>query len=1706
MKYRVKYLLRVWAVLVVLTAVLGMVFVSGSTAHAANTVTIKVGYSDSDGISVDQDGNYSGYVVAYLEEISRYTGWKYEYVLDSWEGCLNALERGEVDILPMMNYTSERAERFLYSVLDMGVIYPVLYTNSDRDIFYQDYSAFHDCRIGVVTDTSFERLLTEYIESRHLNCEIVLFSDENEAKNALSQGEVEILATSSLSSHDDLKMIDSFGVTPSYIATNRQDQELMEQINAAMQRMEIEHPGLIFRLTAEYCDISSADLHLTRAEQEYIDSAGTIDIRMFGNRHPLIYFAGDEVRGVLPDYLSRISELTGLKFNYIQAETEDAQREADLLKESHSLLLSSSTAITSRPDLIQSRSIMQLEVAYIKRIKDDADFKPTTFAILRNMDFLKDSLSDEYTVLICDTVEDCMNAVERGDADMTAQFELVTTYLLQKPRYSENLVKWFGSDYSVDVFVYGTEEDDLLISILNKAQEYLTDTERTELISSSLMNHTYVNDFSDLIYQYTWLILMVIMALAILTLLYLLRYGTRREKQKIRENEDLQRRLWMDDLTGLYNRAGFFANAREMFARLGGNVSIVRINICRFKQYNEVYGLENGDMILQEVGSCLKQMQIQAPMVLGRFSGDSFYLCAANDDLEKLSFVRQINLSSLNLDLNLTYGIYRMGPGEDIQINVVCDRADMANAAAMPTDDKYIHYYSETEHQQLRYEQMIEQDMERALRENQFIIYIQPKYDVATEAIVGGEVLVRWLHPEYGLIPPGKFIGLFERNGFIRQMDYFVWEKCCQYVAEMKRAGMLAIPLSFNMSRVHFYGFESVLRLTELLEKYHLEPGDVELEITESLCAENPDMLFDKCHQLRTMGFRIAMDDFGSGYSSLSTLKNMPIDILKMDLRFLSDDNEADQADRGHCILRSTIEMAHTIGLDVVVEGLETREQRDFIREIGNCTAQGYYYARPMPTDAFTELLRSDNTEVSRSLPSGMAANLRRERLRREQLQPLLELISASENLFGYLLPEKEGILPWQLAQELNCPQRTPNLAEHILKSGILTPGSIPQCMRLVEAVERGARTGSAIVEYANPIGGNAMQWVRFDTILDYEGQPLIALFTIEDFGNISAQVELLIASMQTQSEAEAQRMKENEKLLSIITHHSDRVVCLYDVKRRMSRIWNHEICKNCQLPRLCEATAEGILEDDTFTPEGKDALRHMFEDIDNGVSSGDLKLSIYSEKGSLRWFDLQFSTICNDNGKPETALLSYKDVTQQHEHEMAYLRQFQSLSETEYSLGLMEVDLTADRIELQDSLFAPIQASGVGGSLTDFAEQMITLKMREEHWDEARIFFSPRFMLQQHELGNRLINRTWPMTFHSGRHGWVRFDVELIADSYTGHIRAYFRIWDVTSLKEKQLEIQHRSERDGMTGVYNRSTTEELIHEQLKDESSRGIFAIVDLDRLKQINDSYGHREGDKAIVNVVQILKTHFRSSDIIGRIGGDEFVIYMIGAAKNKEVISGTITELLRKLGALSVGENEEIGITCSIGCVVEQEDSTYESLYWQADKALYHVKKGGRNNFAFYSPEMENDSFVYQADKLFSLDHDKQSESVEVQQLLTALSDYYHLVLSCNITENKYHLMQEVQNGVFSQMPIFGKMDNMVNLSMMRMPPEDAERFDRAVSRHALLEANARGDKYVTVSFQFQDLDGTYKPAECTSILHHNEKGDLCEFALIRWCSQ
>lgn len=1682
--------------------------------------TIRVGYIDAGTVTQNEDGGYSGYTADYLEEVAKYTGWKYEYVRGSYADCIEMLRNGELDVFAMLSHIPQWEDQLLFSELSMASTITVMYARADSDIYYQDYAAMDGRAVGVLADSVYLEHLQGYVKEHGLSCGIVTFPTEEEAAEALRRGQIDLFATHCFFDIDgelELQLVDRLEITYAYFATAVDNEKLMAQINEAMQMVQSENYALESELHKAYSTVGETGLYLTREEREYLDSVGPIVVYGTDGQRPLGYTTENgRFAGVLADYLDMLGAVSGLEFVYKTAEASSLSDNLAALEAENAVILFHDRDLAELGlDGVLSKTDVLFEtgLAYVRRQGEYlAKMDSHTFALMRELSYLEPLFLDtnsESTLLYYDSSRECMDAVASGEADMAVLDEYVAFHLLQKPKYADTLVHVSGTTYYMDsTCLYATEANRLLVSILNKTMDHVSEGRGSNTISNALLVHSYEYKLEDILYEYQAVIVIVAAAAIVVCLLiWLLRARMAKAKFQEQESELLHHQLWFDELTGLYNRVGFLANARDMIDRWQGDVNIIRMNIYHLKVVNELYGVESGDLLLREIGEKLRQLMERNDMVIGRFTADYFYLCIAADDMDKLDFTRQMTVPGLSMDILLTYGIYPVEGQVDVPLNAMCDRADMANRSAGMALEDYVRWYSDEDRQRLMREQEIEREMERALQEGQFHIYIQPKHNVETEKIVGGEVLVRWFHPEKGVVSPGEFIRIFERNGFIRKLDQYVWEEACAFLARCREAGLPSVPLSVNVSRVHFYGFESIMMLTETVERHGLANSDLELEITESFYAEDPDMIIEKCRLLRGIGFKISMDDFGSGYSSLNMLKEMPVDIIKMDLHFLSGDNDEDQADKGRDILRTLIELAHSLGLHVVVEGLETKSQKDFIQGIGSCAAQGNYFSRPIPAEEFAGLLSEETVDEEGAPAPIQRGNVRRERIRHELREPLMDMIHTGANIFGCLIPEGVGVLPGEMADKTGISPEVDDLETWMTESDLISEASLPLWHELMGTLERGERSGSAIVEMRNKHGQFQVYCLRFDTAIDHEGQPLMAVFTFNDFGSIAAQVQSLVAAKQLAldeaADAENRQLRENEKFLTLVTQHSDRVVCYYDVKNRASRVWNEDICKRCTLPRLCETHVDEMLESGDIMPESVDTLRDMFQEIHEGKAYGQIRMRAKSSEGEPRWFDLQYSTICDEVGQPVSALISNRDITNQYEHEMAYLREMQSISESEQSLGIMEADLNTGLIELQDSRFAPENSSAVGDRLVDFAEHIIRVKMRKEDWADALNFFSPEYLLRQHENGIRLLTRVWPMQFVSGQDSWARFDVELIADPYVGHIRAFIRIWDVTAAKKSQLEIQRRSEEDSMTGLLNHATAEACISAEIDAGGSRGILILLDLDELKQINDAFGHTAGDAAINGIANTLKGHFRESDLIGRIGGDEFIVYMQGAAQNSGIMTQNMTNLLRKLSKLAVGEHKEWGVTCSIGYAVETEGSTYESLFKQADKALYHVKSSGRNNFAKYDPAMEEKDYIFEKANPLSLKSAKKSETSEVRHLIEALTDFYQLVLSINVDENVYYLMEEVKDGVFSRLPIFGELDNFVNVTAARVHPDDVEGFMVRLSRQSLKAANEKGRASIRYTFRFLDLDNRYRPTEATAIFYRDEKDNLCDFTLVKW---
>lgn len=423
--------------------------------------------------------------------------------------------------------------------------------------------------------------------------------------------------------------------------------------------------------------------------------------------------------------------------------------------------------------------------------------------------------------------------------------------------------------------------------------------------------------------------------------------------------EILKYRAEYDSLTGAPNIDKFYADGQHIIDNIesiGGNYAVLRMDIDKFKVINDVYGRTEGDRVLQYLAFTLNTL-CGGENIFARMSGDIFVLLVKYEYDEELEgLVREISerMGSYPLDHKpkMAFGICKVEDAA-VPINTLCDWANLAQKKIKGSMMHNFAFYDDTLRNEILEEKSIEDEMRGALAGGQFKLYLQPKYDIETAEVIGAESLVRWIHPHKGMISPNTFIPLFEKNGFVIHLDEYIWEQTCIVLKRWLERGLRSIPISINISRVHINNPHLCDTLIDLVEKYGIPPRLLELEITESAFLDDLGDLYDSLKKLQDFGFSLAMDDFGSGYSSLNMLKNVPLDIIKIDREFL---NDTVVTERGKTVIRHTIAMAKQLNMKVVAEGVETIDQAAFLLESGCSIAQGFYYSKPVCVDDFETL------------------------------------------------------------------------------------------------------------------------------------------------------------------------------------------------------------------------------------------------------------------------------------------------------------------------------------------------------------------------------------------------------------------------------------------------------------------------------------------------------------------------------------------------------------------------------------------------------------------------------------------------------------------------------------------------------------------------------------------------------------------------------
>lgn len=421
----------------------------------------------------------------------------------------------------------------------------------------------------------------------------------------------------------------------------------------------------------------------------------------------------------------------------------------------------------------------------------------------------------------------------------------------------------------------------------------------------------------------------------------------------------LSRQAKRDELTGLLNMKGF-VDAVMVQKTMGSEESaVLYIDVVRFKVINELFGIEEGNKLLCYIAGILREkMGRETP--IARLNADRFVMyIKLPDNLEMLMDDISNKISEYEVDFEVTcnIGVYVTGH-EAVSVSGMIDRANLALSAIKGSYSVKYNYYKDELRNELISEQEITGIMGNALNEKQFILHYQPKYDHSTGTLLSAEALVRWKHPVVGLISPGVFIPIFEKNGFITKLDYYVFEQVCLFLKKCMGKNLPLIPISVNFSRHDIFQPNFVECLEKIRSKYDIPVNLLHVEITESAVVGNSKRANEIVKHLHDFGYIVEMDDFGSGYSSLNVLKEIDFDVVKLDMMFMS--NELGN-NRGGTIVSSIVRMAKWLKIPVIAEGVETVTQADFLKSVGCNYIQGYLYSKPLPEDEYIEKL-SGNT------------------------------------------------------------------------------------------------------------------------------------------------------------------------------------------------------------------------------------------------------------------------------------------------------------------------------------------------------------------------------------------------------------------------------------------------------------------------------------------------------------------------------------------------------------------------------------------------------------------------------------------------------------------------------------------------------------------------------------------------------------------------
>lgn len=933
---------------------------------------VRVGWYDSSFNTKDSSGRRSGYAYEYQMKIASYTGWEYEYVNGSWSDLIEMLRDGEIDLMSDVSYTEERAEEMLFPTLPMGTEEYYVFTSPGNDeISPDDYSTLNGKKVGVNKGSVQEQLFLDWEKKEGIQAELVkLTSSEPESLEKLGRGELDAYITpDAFADPEHLTPICKIGSSDFFFAVNKKRPDLLNDLNKAMSSIQDEDRFYNQEMSDKYIVRSGVNAFLPSEEKAWLAKHGTVRVGYQDNY--MAFCAQDEdsgeLTGALKDYLDYASgclENAELHFDATAYPTAAAAMSALEKGEVDCVFpanLSSYDGETMH--LAMTPPLMQTDIFAVVRSKDQDMFSKNDRVVVAvnegnpNYDsFLLDHFPD-WKVVVFPTTSDCLKAVANRIADCV----LISNYRYNNisrecERYKLTTI---GTGIGLDYCFAVNNGDTELYSILARI---------TGLVPRSAINSAltyYITEDAKISFKDYILdnlnIAMAVTAVVLLIILLLLTRSMRAE----RKSKKLIAATETDNLTGLYNRDFFLAYAGRLNRdHPDWHMDAIVLNIEQFHSVNALNGREFGDQVLCTLGGEIQKIAKEYGGISGRFGADRFDMYCRDTKEEDFQMIfdrlqSKLDEISMNATIRLRMGVCEWQPG--VEPVVLFDRARTACSMARGHYKEHLIVFDDKVQERELFEQRLLNDLRRAIDGYEFEVYYQPKYNIQEETprLVSAEALVRWRHPELGQIAPNDFVPLFERFGKIGEVDRYVWSEAARKIVRWREMYGVTLPVSINLSRVDVFDPKLERTLDEILAANGLEHDTLKLEVTETAYTENADQVIRVVEGLRSKGYVVEMDDFGSGYSSLSMLSEMPIDVLKMDRAFIMN---VEREEKNVQLVSLILDIAKTLDVQVIAEGVETESQLQLLRELGCTVAQGYYFSRPLSSTDFETLILQEET------------------------------------------------------------------------------------------------------------------------------------------------------------------------------------------------------------------------------------------------------------------------------------------------------------------------------------------------------------------------------------------------------------------------------------------------------------------------------------------------------------------------------------------------------------------------------------------------------------------------------------------------------------------------------------------------------------------------------------------------------------------------